>query len=478
MARRPTETAVRPLGKPERPSPTRRRLPVISLALFTLGAAAGYLLGLTGESTAADAPTTPTSTTAPPVGAGAPGLGIAEYEWTRQIPPERNPNLWAIYQAVEFEGAIYLLIVDDIRNRISRALWKSDNGATWEQMTLDLGDDAVATDLDIYRGRLMISGWLGDRPAIWHAETVGEGAKVDWSLTSLPSASFPLGELQRVFSRVTTEVNGADEISVVASMQHAVDPDVVAGGSDYMERPEMVVTGSSIWTKTIDGSGAVHARAIEIPDSFATKPVSGVAGTDVIEIQTWSSWHSADGNTFYPSAVDGSHGVPVVRALGDRFVASVPGWGDDRYTLLLSADGATWDRSPIQPPYECGHPRPVAVGPAGLLLASETFDHTCTSRDGTRWQIEEVPETAVARGTFVWFDGNESRFLAIAFNANERAVLVSRDGVTWEKVSQADGMSGGSELLAGGRLVAANRTGTRTSPNPWTVWVGEPAPLP
>lgn len=456
----------------------RRPLPVIAVALFTLGAAAGYLLALTGESNAATAPTSTTSTTAPPVGAGAPGLGTAEYEWVKQIPPERNPNLWAIHAAVELEGDIYLLIVDDIRDRISRALWRSNDGATWEQMTLDLGADAVATDLDVYRGRLLISGWLGDRPAVWHSGTNAEGAAIEWSLTSLPSAAFPLGELQRVFSRVTTEVNSADEIAVVASMKYAVDPDVVAGGSDYLQRPELVVTGSSIWTKTIDASGAVHMGAMEIPEAFATNPVSGVAGTDVIEIQAWSNWYSDDGHTFATSAVDGSHGVPIIRGLEEGFVASAPPWGEQRFTLLSSADGATWERSPIQPPHECGHTRPVTVGPAGLFLASETFDHTCTSSDGAQWKIEEVPETAVAQGAFVWFDANERRYLAIAFNTNERAVLVSQDAVTWEKVSQERGMSGGSAFLAGNRLVAANRTGTRNSPNPWTVWVGEPAPLP
>ena len=352
MARRPVENFVRPLDDvavARRPS---RPVPVIALVLFSLGIAGGYLLGLTGDDTAATAPTT-TSTSVPPVGAGAASLTVADFEWTEQMPPEHGPGLWAVHKAIEHDGQVYLLIVDDIGNRISRALWRSHDGASWERVTLGLGDDAVATDLDVYQGQLMISGWLGERPAVWRSADLIDAAAVQWARVSLPSEPFPFSELQRVFSRVSTQVNDEDELVVVATMQYAIDPDLLAGRSDYVERPELVVTDSAIWTKIIDGTGTIHMGTTAIPGNIAVKPTSGKLGTDVIELQAWSSWHSTDGRSFGALEEPDFDLAPIVNGFGDGFVASVPVPGN-RFELLFSEDGSTWVPPTNRPPAACG----------------------------------------------------------------------------------------------------------------------------
>ncbi len=454
---------------------------MLALGLLVVGIAAGYLLGVPGNPTPPIAATTTTTVEVAAATAAEP-LEVVDYAWTEQASPDRDPRLWAVHTAIEHDGAIYTLIVEDIDDRLSRALWRTADGAAWEQVSLDLGPDTVPTDLDVLDGDLLISGWDGDQPGLWRSTGSIQAPNISWRPVPLPSNRFPIGDLARVFSRVKTEVNAVGEVVVVADMLYAIDARSIPGTTDRWGnpialdgRPSMTVTGTEIWTSAVSADGVETASMLTIPPAYSTRPVSGRAGLDVVEVHAWSMWTSPTGSSFRTVAPQsGSDLAPTVMSFEDGFVAAVPAWAKKRYGLLMSEDGTAWEAAPGAPPSECGNARPAVAGAGVLLLVSEDFDYTCTSADGEVWEVHPSPQTAVSQNAFVWVTGDGDRFLAVAVNSQERAFLESVDGIDWRRSSLTDGATGGSAHLVGERLLVVARTGGSRDERPWTVWVGEP----
>lgn len=446
----------------------------MTLALFVVGAATGYLIGLPSETTAS--PDSVTTTASPADGSSI--AGVTEYSWTRQSSPEFTPRLWAVHSAVEVDGYIYALITDDIQNRVSRALWRTADGAEWEPVPLDLGQSAVATDLDVREESLVMSGWEESRPTIWTSNPLDGTTRLTWQPTHLDEGELPLGQLVPVFSEVRTAINSAGEHVVVAAMQYSLDRyDLQPGGEPNgsgAPTPEIAVHGSQIWTRTIGATGREVVNVIPIPDPITVQPTSGQVGTRVTELSAWAMWVSADGRSF--SAIDPIDGLdlaPDVSAFHDEFVASTLTLATNTYDVLASADGSTWTPVAEPVPEQCGRTRPGVVGAAVLLVASDDFAHTCTSPDGASWRVHSTPQTAVSENAFVWITGNDTGFLALAINSQERAVLESADGIAWRRIGLEPGMAIGGAYLAGERVLNVARVGGRQTPRPWSMWVGQ-----
>ena len=475
VARRHSTIAVRPLGPEPRRSQGRRPVLLIALGLFVVGAAAGYLIGLPGDTPDASATVT---TTEPPVAAGSSTLSVAEYAWTQQSSPEFTPRLWAVHTATEVDGYIYALITDDIQNRASRGLWRTADGARWEPVTFDLGPGAVATDLDVRGESLVVSGWEGARPTVWTSSPLDGTPTLAWEPIGLEGGELPIGELVPVFSDVHTAINSAGEHVVLAAMQYSLDhhdlQQVVESNGLGASLPEIAVHESQIWTKTTSAAGNEVVSVLQVPDPITVQAASGPVGTWVTELYAWAMWVSADGSSF--SAADPIKGIdvaPQVMGFGDGFIATTWTAATDTYDMLLSVDGREWGPMPGPVPEECGATRPGVVGAELLLVAGEDFAHTCTTQDGTSWQVHHTPQTAVADNAILWITGNETRFLALAINSQERAVLESADGTLWRQITFEPEAKSGSAYLAGERVLNVARVGGRNSPRPWTIWVGQ-----
>ena len=448
---------------------------LIALALFVVGAAAGYLIGLPRDTTASSAAVT---TTAPPVASGLSNLGVAEFAWTKQDSPEFRPRLWAVHTAIEVDGYIYALITDDIQNRISRALWRTADGAGWEQLALDLGPGAVATDLDVRGESLVVSGWDGARPTVWTSSPLNDTARLTWRPAHLDDGELPVGRLVPVFSEVQTEISSAGEHVVVAAMQYSVDRDDLQpmGESNGFGAPlpEIAVHGSRIWTKTVDAAGIETVSVLPIPDPITVQPASGSVGTRVTELYAWAVWVSPDGSSYSATdPIEGLEVAPDVMAFRDGFMATTYDLATDTFDMLLSPDGREWAPLPGPVPEECGKARPGVVGSGLLFVPSGDFAHTCTSQDGASWQVHSTPQSAIADNAFLWITGNETRFLALAANSQERAMLESTDGIVWREIAFEPEAAPGSAYLAGERVLNVARVGGRSAPRPWTMWVGE-----
>lgn len=475
MARRHPSTAVRPLGLEPKRSQGRGPVRLIALALFVVGAAAGYLVGLPNDTTAAPGSAT---TTAPPVGSGSSVVDVTDYVWTQQSSPEFTPRLWAVHTAIEFDGYIYALITDDIQNRTSRALWRTADGAEWEQLALELGSAAVATDLDILEGRLVVSGWDGSRPTIWTSSAIGEMTDLTWRPTGLAGGELPIGQLVPVFSEVRTEINSAGEHVVVAAMQYSIDPQDFQTGSEPIgsgtPEPEIAIHKSQIWTRTVDTAGQEVVDVVPIPAPITVQPISGPVGTRVTELSAWAMWVSPDGTNY--SAIDPIEGLdlaPDVSAFNDGFVASTLTLATRTYEILISTDGTVWNPISGPVPERCGRTRPGVVGAAVLLVANEDFSETCTTPDGISWQVNPTPHTTVSDNAFLWIAGNETGFLALAVNSQGHPVLESADGITWRRIGLEPAMAIGGAYLAGERVINVARAGGQSPPRPWTMWVGQ-----
>ena len=472
MARKHSPAAVRPLGPQPRQPAGRRPAKLIAFALFVVGAAAGYLIGQPGDPSASVEPEQ-----AAAVGAGSSVVDVTEYSWTRQTSPEFTPRLWAVHTAIEVDGYIYALITDDIQNRVSRALWRTANGAEWEQVSLDLGPGSVATDLDIRGEQLVVSGWDESRPTIWTTSIHHDITQLTWRPTHLDDGELPIGQLVPVFSEVRTEINSAGEHVVVAAMQYAIERDEVLpvgpnrpGG----ELSEIAIHGSQIWARTVSAAGQEAVEVVPIPEPITVQPISGRVGSRVTELSAWTMWVSPDGDSFVPiEPIRGLDVAPTVSAFNDGFIASTLTLDTSTYQILTSADGAAWRPVAGPVPEQCGSSRPGVVGAEMLLVAGDDFTHTCTPRDGVSWQVHETPQTAVSDNAFLWITGNEQGFLAFAINSEERAVLESADGIAWQRIGLEPSMAIGGAYLAGERMLNVARTGGRQTPQPWTMWVGQ-----
>ena len=476
MKRGHLEEAVRPLGERPAHREPRSRPGLVATALVVIGAAAGYLVGLPAETSADLVPTT----TAPgAVAAGGTTTPVADYDWVTPSGPSTRSPTWRVIAATDFEGDIYVLVLDDFEDRRLRSVWRSPDGADWEPVPLDFGTDVIVTDLDVHDGSLLLSGWDGGRPALWSSPE-GVSAQTRWEQILLPGESLSDASLIEGASAVSTEVNAAGEIVVVADLEYEISDLALSLSSDpavesvlqFDEWPKVAVTDDLRWIRIVDPGGSETVQVIETPAELSIRPLGGRLGVDITGLEAWRAWTSDDGSLFEPVLMpEEVTRTPRIMALGDGFVASAPTETLD-FALLHSADGAGWESWTGDIPDECGSQKAAAAANGMVLLVSKNFDHSCTTDDGTTWLVHPSPRTIISSNGFVGVDGGNKGFLVTSLNSVENAVLESPDGVNWRRVGFADGIIGGRSIPVGDRILTIARSGFAGGQRSWTVSVG------
>ena len=110
---------------------------ITALALLGVGGIIGYALGLPATQRVELAG--PATTTEVETG----WLQDAGYRW---IPQDRNGTgrqAWGLFAATELDESIYLLVFTNAQTPEARALWRSEDGASWDEITLDFGERTV-----------------------------------------------------------------------------------------------------------------------------------------------------------------------------------------------------------------------------------------------------------------------------------------------------------------------------------------------
>jgi hypothetical protein len=476
MPRTESQGAVRPLTvQPERRTSPRRLPLAVAGALLIIGASAGYLLGLPNDSATPVA----LATTTPPSATPASQMTPAHYDWFEQQPTGEGQQAWDVYAAVELDDDIYLLVADDQDSRRIRVLWRSSDGETWDRVDLGLGPDVTITDLDVYRSNLLLSGWDGDVATVWQSQELESGSDPQWLATPLPDAAPGFGELIGD-STVSSQINNSGEIVVSAEMGIDITDallELPASGAvpnllSYRELPEVAVADSRLWMRivTADGDEEIHTQII--PSTIRVTPEAGHYGTEVGFLTAGALWISTDGELFETVDLGGLAAAPSPQAFNDIFF-SVFADSAGTHELWTSADGSSWLPSSWIPPTECGDWQGVAVGGSGLLLTSDGFDTLCLSGSGTDWEVRQSKATAVSTKASVWIEGDDNRYLALARNSAESAVLTSSDGFHWNRVEFTQEILSTSTFLVGDRLVTSARPMGTSRPRPLVVWVGQ-----
>ncbi len=477
MARREIHGAVRPLTVEPSTPQTMRRLPIaVAIAFVVIGASGGYLLGSPTDTANAAAPT---DTAAPEATPTAPPT-LAHYNWLKQRPAEAGQTAWAVSTVVGIEEYLYLLVSDDAEARSGRVLWRSSDGEVWDLIQLNFGSEVIVTDLDVYEGALMLSGWNGNAATVWRSQSLLNGADPVWTSVALPAGSPWIGDLVRESSVVNAEVNGSSEVVVVADMQLDITRSLLGLSGDssvtslleYQELPDIAVADSRVWMKIVSPNGAKTIHTEDIPPTIKMTRVAGHYGTDVAGLQAGALWASSDGAHFEAVDLADLPVLPSPQAFEDIFVSTVADTSG-MHQLWRTANGASWTPSTWVPPTGCGDWEGLAIGHPGLLVTSDDFGTICRTGNGTDWDVRLSASTKVSSASAVWIEGGTDGYLAVARNSLEQAVLTSTDGFHWNRVESSPDILGIRTFLIGERLVTIARPVGSARPRPLVVWVGE-----
>lgn len=429
-----------------------------AIVLLGAGGLIGYAVGL--PATEITPVAAPIETTVVSASAEPETTEPASYDWASQNRLASGNQAWGIFDAVELDDALWLLVFANVDAPDNRVLWRSEDGATWSEVPLDL-DGAIVHDLDVYDGSLLLSGWDSGVPKLWRSQQLPATAPV-WTEIALPFSGFAGGVVQDIESDIETVINNDGEIVVAAEAQIEISDLLLdlAGDPDatsllHLDRlPEVATFRQRLWATTRTATGEETTHVIDLPTTAAFDRDAGPYGTRVGLIVARSLWASRDGWTLDPVDLGGMPAAPLPHAFGDSFAASVTE-PEGNKQLWLSADGRTWRPSDVAPPAQCTEWTNLAAGPAGLFLSNRSFDLLCVSATGRSWIVEESPATALSGGGQAWVHGSKDGYVALANNSREFAVLISDNGLEWRPVEFGAGILGTYTLRVGERLVTS-----------------------
>jgi hypothetical protein len=461
--------AVRPVGFEDDLVPARHAPPpglITATALIVTGLWLGYLLGSSFGRTQAVKP-------------GSSGERLAELQW-EEWPPPRDATSWAVRDAVEIDGAVYVLVLDDVAASGSRSIWRSSADASWERVFLGFAPEAVLTDIASDDGALLVAGWVGEQPTIWRSDQPASADDAQWELTALTGNPSMPGDLRPESSTLEMTVNAADEIVVVADMEMTIDAladrllaDSESPNEALVGLPEVTVTGNDLWVRLTGRNDFDHVQIVEVDDKTRFEPFSGPVGNDAGVLRAWALWADSDGRSFERMTPPiGITGAPSITAFGDSFVASASN-GQGGFELWHSSDGRRWDRLPTVPA-ECGQARPATASGNVLLAISERFDYVCTTTDGRNWEVQPSPSTATTRAFVFVAPGTDGGFVATVAKAHEQAILTTSNGREWSRITNDPIPTGGNSFLVGEQLVTFARSPSANGGVTWQAWVGAP----
>ena len=136
---------------------------VTAFSLLTIGGIIGYALGLP-PTQAAELPG-PVTTAETETETG--WLETARFSWTPQDRNGTARQAWGLFAAAELGDTLYLLVFTNAQTPESRALWRSDDGASWDEIPLEFGAGTVIHDAAVFDDGLLLAGWRGEVPTVW-----------------------------------------------------------------------------------------------------------------------------------------------------------------------------------------------------------------------------------------------------------------------------------------------------------------------
>ena len=426
-----------------------------AIALLTVGGIIGYALGL---------PPTQRIEVAEPATTAATGTGWLEdarYRWTAQHRSGTAEQAWGLFAAAELGETLYLLVFTNAWAPESRALWRSEDGAAWDEIALDFGEGTVIHDIDVYEDDLLLAGWRDDVPTVWASRgQVAPGH--EWIEIPLSYGGLPGGDIWAAASDMSIDINAAGEIVISVATHFEITRLLLETAGDpsatsllhLAEAPQVAASQHRLWMQVRTAAGLETLRTVDLPETAIFDPDSGSYGTSTGLATARSLWVSDDGRSFVPVNLSGMPAGPRPHGLGDSFVTALPRAGGSP-ALWTSADGVTWQPTATPPPRECSSWTTLTVGSSGLLLTNERFDLICVSEDGAEWAVDSSPKTAVSSSGRAWVEGGDIGFTALVNSTREFAVLVSADGFEWEAVDFGADTVGSHTLQVGERLVSS-----------------------
>lgn len=381
-----------------------------------------------------------------------------------QLPPASDPEHSSLSAVIWTKGRFVA---------VGSYLVLSSDGATWEKdervqgsslasdgdlvVVADEADLALSRDLAVWEtaaspvrdGRIAFAGgrfWLAGRctgcpdrePSLWSSTD----ARV-WRREALP---VPL-ELRAVAaggSRVVAAGRGA-AVSAGGGMWQASQAQVASALSGLAASGTRLVAVGDAGELLTSADGRGWERVLWGGATPLSSVVWGPHG--FVAVGEGVALASADGTAWTRHSLPGGEGLKEVVSNGSRLLAI--SWGE---LVLASPDGIVWtpvDLAPLALGRFFFHD---VVAGAGTLVASVWRQSgggaILVSADGITWQ--RAADTRSGLPGLAWGGG---RFLATDFDK----VLASADGVAWQEVSSGVELTG--LLWVGDRFVATDRSG-------------------